>query len=194
MNIPQHSVRRMILAVTAVLLVAGGSVAGAANTRPAGLSPQAYRAAMIRGEALNELYGAGDATGPSRADLIRAIALDKRYGNAWTRVSPAEFRTLVAAFGSDVTTTMTPQQARAELARGQGLNQLAERYGAESYPDAFGRALNRSLGQVASTPGASGGFDWVDAGIGLATAFGAMFLAAAAAIALRKRGRIVLHS
>jgi hypothetical protein len=178
MSISKHSVRRMILTVTALLLVAGSSVAAAANTRPAGLSPQAYRAEMIRGEAMNKLYGA-DASGPSRADQVRAAALDKRYANAWTRVSPAEFRTLVEAFGAEVTTIMTPQQARAELARGHGLNRLAARY-----------AIAASPASVA----AGKSFDWGDAGIGVAAAIGAMLLAAAAAIALRKRNRFVLHS
>src|SRR5919198_629228 len=133
-----YSVRRKIVMITALLLLAGGSVAAAGNVRPAGLSVQAYRALLIRGEALNKLYGLGDAAGPSRADLIRAAALDKRYGNAWTRVSPGEFGTLVSAFGADVTRSLTPQQARAELARGQGLNQLAERYANAPKPSSAG--------------------------------------------------------
>src|SRR2546428_10069714 len=106
--------------------------------------------------------------------------LDSRYGNAWTRVPPAEFRPLVSAFGAEVTTTMTPRQARAERVRGPGLNRLAKRYGATAAP--------------ASSTGAADGFDWGDAGLGVAAAFGAMLLVAAGAIALRKRGRIVLHS
>jgi hypothetical protein len=122
----------------------------------------------------------GSSTGPSRADMIRGGALDRRYGNVWTRVSPAEFRTLVSAFGAEVTTTMTPQQARAELVRGPGLNRLAKQYEATAAP--------------ASSTGAADGFDWGDAGVGVGAAFGAMLLAAAGAIALRKRGRIVLHS
>jgi hypothetical protein len=100
----------------------------AANARPVGLSVQAYRAQVIRGEALNKLYGLDQSARPSRADAIRAAALDRRYGNAWTRVSPAEFRSLVSVFGTQVTTTMTLQQARAELARGQGLNRWAKQY------------------------------------------------------------------
>jgi hypothetical protein len=179
MSISLQSARRTVVTIGALLLVAGGSVAAAANSRPAGLSAQAYRAMMIRGEALNARYGLGNPTGPSKADLLRAAALDKRYGNAWTRVSNPEFRTLVSAFGTDVTTSMTPQQARAELARGQGLNQLAERYAS-------------SAGPVSS--GSAGGFDWGDAGIGAAGAFGVVLIGAAGAITFRRRGRLVLPS
>lgn len=143
--------RRTVGVVVAALLVAAGSASAAPGT-----TPQALRALMIRGEAMNQLYG-----------------------NAWTRVSPAEFKTLVAAFGGNVTTTMTLQQARAELARGQGLNLLAKQYTAAAKP-------------VSAVSG--NGFDWGDAGIGVAAAIGAMLLAAASAIGFRKRGRLVLHS
>lgn len=80
------------------------------------------------------LFGLGNTVGPSRADEVRAAALNSRYGNVWTRVSPAVFRTLVSSFGAEVTVTMTPQQARAELARGSGLNRLAEQYAATAKP------------------------------------------------------------
>jgi hypothetical protein len=132
------------------------------------------------------LVGAGGASAassqtpqPLRAMIIRGEAQNALYGNAWTHVSAAEFKTLVGAFGPDVTTTMTPQQARAELARGQGLNRLAKQYTTATKP----------VSAVSSN-----GFDWGDAGIGVAAAFGAMLLAAASAIGFRKRGRLVLHS
>jgi hypothetical protein len=132
------------------------------------------------------LVGAGSASAassqtpqPLRAMIIRGEAQNALYGNAWTHVSAAEFKTLVGAFGPDVTTTMTPQQARAELARGQGLNRLAKQYTTATKP----------VSAVSSN-----GFDWGDAGIGVAAAFGAMLLAAASAIGFRKRGRLVLHS
>lgn len=135
------------------------------------------------------LVGAGSASAassqtpqPLRAMIIRGEAQNALYGNAWTHVSAAEFKTLVGAFGTDVTTTMTPQQARAELAQGQGLNRLAKQYTTAAKP-------------VSAVSGKSGnGFDWGDAGIGVAAAFGAMLLAAASAIGFRKRGRLVLHS
>jgi hypothetical protein len=153
-------------------------------------TPQGLKADGLRWQALAEAYRQSVApnvrnapavagTPQVRADVIRAQALNKLYGNAWTHVTPTEFRRLVTAFGPEVTTTMSPQQARAEFARGQGLNQLAKRYATATPP----------------APVASGnGFDWPDAGIGVAVAFGAMLLAAAGAIALRKRSRLVLHS
>jgi hypothetical protein len=174
MIISIHRLRRTIVVISAVSLLAGGSAASAANIRPAGLSVQAYKAQMTRAQALNQRYGL-ETTGPSAADLIRAAALDKRYGNAWTRVSPAEFTMLVNAFGPEVT-NLTPQQARAELARGQGLNTAAKVYAT-------------SAGTVSSS---GTGFHWGDAGIGVAAAFGVMLLAAAGAIAFRKRSRVVL--
>ena len=151
MNTSFKHLRRTAAGVVAALLVAAGSASAAQNT-----TPQALRAVILRGEALNRLYG-----------------------NAWTRVSLAEFKTLVAAFGANVTTTMTLQQARTELARGQGLNRLAKQYTTAVKP----------------ASGVSGnGFSWGDAGIGVAAAIGSMLLAAAGAIGLRKRGRLVLHS
>lgn len=151
MNTSFKHLRRLAGAALAALLVASGGASAAPNA-----TPQPLRAMILRGEAMNRLYG-----------------------NAWTPVPPAEFRALIRAYSPDVTRTMTPQQARVELARGQGLNRLAEQYAtATSY---------------ASTPSAAG-FDWGDAGIGVATAFGAMVLAAAGAIGFRKRGRFVLHT
>jgi hypothetical protein len=64
-------------------------------------------------------------------------------------------------------------------------------------------ALYQSSERAASSPVAQGaplastdtgnGFDWGDAGIGFATAIGAMLLAAASAIRLLKRGRLMFH-
>lgn len=143
----------MILAT----VVSGAALLVATATAAApGMTPQAQRALILRGQGLNRLYG-----------------------NAWTRVSPAEFKTLVAAFGANVTTTMTLQGARAELARGWGLNRLAKQYTTAAEP-------------VSAVSG--NGFNWSDAGIGVAAAIGSMLLAAAGAIGLRKRGRFVLHS
>jgi Protein of unknown function (DUF4242) len=59
-------------------------------------------------------------------DDARSLALNAKYGNAWTRLSPAEFRAIVGLAGPDVTTKETPQEARALIARGKGLN---SRYG-----------------------------------------------------------------
>jgi hypothetical protein len=141
------------------------------------LSVQAYRALMIRGDALNRLYGAG-AAGPSRAEQIRAAALDRRYGNAWTRVSAAEFRRLARVYGDDLT-KLTPQQARAMLAWGEGQDEVAARYARVS---------------TTASAGPSGGFDWEPVWLGIGSALGAAFVAAAGALVIRRRGRLVFHS
>jgi hypothetical protein len=151
MNTSFKHLRRTAGVVVAALLVGAGSASAAPGT-----TPQAMRAVILRGEALNQLYG-----------------------NAWTRLSAAEFKTLVAAFGANVTSTMTPQQARTELARGQGLNRLAKQYTTAAEP-------------VSAVSG--NGFNWGDAGIGVAAAIGSMLLAAAGVIGLRRRHRLVLHS
>jgi hypothetical protein len=176
MTFSTHKIRRVTFFLAVSALLAGGSAAVAANKRPAGLSPQAYKADMIRGEALNQRYGIGVFT-PSAGELARGAALNARYGNAWTRVSSAEFKMLVTAFGPDVMTQLTPNQARAELARGLGLNAVAKTY-ASSVP-----SVSLSAGS---------GFHWGDAGIGVAAAFGLMLLAAGAAIGFRKRNKLVL--
>jgi hypothetical protein len=111
------------------------------------------------------------------ANPAQGHAVNRLVGNTWTRISPAEFRKLVTAFGSDVTTTMTPQKARVALARGQGLNQLAKRYADVTAP---------------SSASSGSGFDWVAASIGVATATGAILLAMAGLITFRKQRRLVL--
>jgi hypothetical protein len=141
------------VAVVGVLLVALGSSSGAA-----GQTPQAQRALTLRGQALNGLHG-----------------------NAWTHVSTAEFKTLVEAFGPDVTTTMTPQQVRAELARGEGLSRLARLYATLTTPDS--QSASASSGN---------GFDWGDAAIGAAGGLGIALAGAGGVLALRGR-RTLAH-
>lgn len=180
----------LVLALAALALpMAGISAAQAAPSK--GLTAAAQMARHFNHEdAIYARQGArslpflgagsiGNGAGPSRGDAIRGAALNRRYSNSWTRVSPTEFRTLVSAFGAEVTATMTPQQARAELARGQGLNRLAEQYAAAAQP---------------IPTGSGDGFDWSVAGIGVGAGFGALFLVAAGALVLRRRGRPVLHS
>ena len=141
--------KRTALAATAVavlaLLAAAGSAFGMAFVDPGatGLTPAEPAAASQ----------------PSQGDLIRAAALDRRYGNAWTRVSSGQFVALVKMFGNDVTTRYTPQQLRALVIRGdQG------------------------------TAATNDGFDWGDAGIGTLGAI-VILLGGCAAIAVYVRSR-----
>jgi hypothetical protein len=193
MTLTSFSNARRLGALLATLLVA---VVGASTGRAA-----VPRADVIRAQALDQRYGnawtrvsseefrtLANAFGAdqlayltpaqARADLTRAQALDNRYGNAWTRVSPADFSRLFRVFGED-TTLMTPPQARALLAQGAGMDAAAARYAAEV-----------KAGSTAS----HSSFDWGDAGIGVAAAFGLMLLAGAGAIGLRMRRRVVLGS
>jgi hypothetical protein len=159
-----------------------------------------------------------------RADVIRAQALDQRYGNAWTRVSSEEFRTLANAFGADQLAYLTPAQARADLTRAQALD---NRYGnawTRVSPADFSRlfrvfgedttlmtppqarallaqgagmdaaAARYAAGVKAGSTASHSSFDWGDAGIGAAAALGLMLLAGAGAIGLRMRRRVVLSS
>ncbi len=89
------------------------------------------------------------------AMLIRGQALNKLYGNGLTRLSPAELRALTI--------------------RSEALNQL---YGGKP---------------VVSPPaaGTGDGFDWGEAGIGVATAFGVSLLGLAGATAVRRRSKVV---
>ena len=193
MTLTSFSNARRLGALLATLLVA---VVGASTGRAA-----VPRADVIRAQALDQRYGnawtrvsseefrtLANAFGAdelayltpaqARADLTRAQALDNRYGNAWTRVSPADFSRLFRVFGED-TTLMTPPQARALLAQGAGMDAAAARYAA---------------GVKAGSTASHSSFDWGDAGIGAAAAFGLMLLAGTGAISLRLRRRVVLGS
>jgi hypothetical protein len=101
----------------------------------------------------------------------------------------------------------TPQGLKADGLRWQGIakvyqqNQLGQavaltRVSRLAVPTS---SLNRPAKQyttaaklVPAVPG--NGFDWGDAGIGVAAAIGSMLLAAAGTIGLRKRSRLALHS
>ena len=81
-----HRVAALLTAVAALAFFAGS--VQAANSRPAGMTKDAYRALMLRSEALNERYGLGKWAGrpPSmspaayRALMLRSEALNRRYG------------------------------------------------------------------------------------------------------------------
>ncbi len=97
MNTSTRTSRRTFGAVAATILVAvsAAAAAGAANERPAGMTPQEYKALMIRSQALNTLYGK-QVTGPSPAELralrIRGEALNAIYGNRVARALPPRAR------------------------------------------------------------------------------------------------------
>jgi hypothetical protein len=121
-----------VLGTIGAIVVLAAS-AQAATSKPAGMSQQAYAALTARSEALN-----------------------KRYGNDWTRLSPGEFKVLVELFGAEVT-TVPLQELRARVTRNT--------------------SLDSGHGNDASTTFARpGGFGWGDFGIGAAAMLGLVLL------------------
>jgi hypothetical protein len=130
-----------VLAIGAVL--AGGTATAASAGVPEGMTKAAYRALHVRSEALNNLYG-----------------------NAVTRLSPAQF----AAYWNAGASRMSPDEFNALNVRSEGLN-------------SYGKTLQAST-PVASTS-ASTSFAWDDFGIGMAAAFGLVLLTGGLAVAVR---------
>jgi hypothetical protein len=161
------------LGTTGAVVALVFAVAGPAQAegRPAGMSEQEWKAELIRGEALDKLYGGGAPEGMTpaeyRAELIRGEALDKLYGGG-------------APEG------MTPAQYRAELIRGDGLNKL---YGLGEYTGTVTRQPAATSGTPQVPQATSGGFDWGDAGIGAGAGMGFVFLAAGIGVVTRQARR-----
>ncbi len=99
MNISHTTLRIGAVLGTIGAIVVLAASAQAATSKPAGMSQPEYRAAMIRSEALNKLYG-----------------------NAVTRHSPRVFKELYQAGAN----RMAPQEFAALVARSEALNR---RYG-----------------------------------------------------------------
>jgi hypothetical protein len=81
-----HRITALLTVVAALAFLAAS--AGAANSRPPGMTKAEYRALMLRSEALNEKYGLGSGTlKPAamsrpeyRALVLRSQALNAKYG------------------------------------------------------------------------------------------------------------------
>ena len=145
-------VRRTLAALAIGAVLAGETATAASAGVPEGMTKAAYRALHIRSEALNNLYG-----------------------NAVTRLSPAQF----AAYWNAGASRLSSDEFNALVVRSEGLN-------------SYGKTLQAST-PVASTP-ASTSFAWDDFGIGMAAAFGLVLLTGGLAVAVRtgtrKRVRI----
>lgn len=145
-------VRRTLAALAIGAVLAGETATAASAGVPEGMTKAAYRALHIRSEALNNLYG-----------------------NAVTRLSPAQF----AAYWNAGASRLSPDEFNALIVRSEGLN-------------SYGKTLQAST-PVASTS-ASTSFAWDDFGIGMAAAFGLVLLTGGLAVAVRtgtrKRVRI----
>ncbi len=136
-------VRRTLAALAIGAVLAGATATAASAGVPEGMTKAAYRALHIRSEALNNLYG-----------------------NAVTRLSPAQF----AAYWNAGASRLSPDEFNALVVRSQGLN-------------SYGKTLQAST-PVASTS-ASTSFAWDDFGIGMAAAFGLVLLTGSLAVAVR---------
>ena len=136
-------VRRTLAALAIGAVLAGATATAASASVPEGMTKAAYRALHIRSEALNNLYG-----------------------NAVTRLSPAQF----AAYWNTGASRLSPDEFNALVVRSEGLN-------------SYGKTLQAST-PVASTS-ASTSFAWDDFGIGMAAAFGLVLLTGGLAVAVR---------
>ena len=136
-------VRRTLAALAIGAVLAGETAAAASAGVPEGMTKAAYRALHVRSEALNNLYG-----------------------NAVTRLSPAQF----AAYWNAGASRLSPDAFNALVVRSEGLN-------------SYGKTLQTST-PVASTS-ASTSFAWDDFGIGMAAAFGLVLLTGGLAVAVR---------
>ena len=136
-------VRRTLAALAIGTVLAGATATAASAGVPEGMTKAEYRALQIRSEALNNLYG-----------------------NAVTRLSPAQF----AAYWNAGASRLSPDEFNALVVRSEGLN-------------SYGKTLQTST-SVASTS-ASTSFAWDDFGIGMAAAFGLVLLTGGLAVAVR---------
>lgn len=136
-------VRRTLAALAIGAVLAGETATAASAGVPEGMTKAAYRALHIRSEALNNLYG-----------------------NAVTRLSPAQF----AAYWNAGASRLSPDEFNALVVRSEGLN-------------SYGKTLQAST-PVASTS-ASTSFARHDFGIGMAAAFGLVLLTGGLAVAVR---------
>ena len=132
------------LATLAIGAVLAGATATAGSAGALGGTTKAeYRALQIRGEALNSLYG-----------------------NAVTRLSPAQF----AAYWNAGAWRLTPDEFNTLVVRSEGLND-------------YGKTLQAST--PAASTSVSTSFAWDDFAIGMAAAFGLVMLTGGFAVAVR---------
>ena len=145
-------VRRTLATLAIGAVLAGATATAASAGVPEGMTKAAYRALHVRSEALNNLYG-----------------------NAVTRLSPAQF----AAYWNAGASRLSPDAFNALVVRSEGLN-------------GYGKTLHAST-PVPSTS-ASRSFEWDDFGIGMAAAFGLVLLTGGLAVAVRTGTRARIPS
>jgi hypothetical protein len=158
-----HRVAALLTAVAALAFFAGS--VQAANSRPAGMTKAAYRALMLRSEALNRQYGLGSGALLATSAVAASDALTPKAIHALGARYEA-----MAQYYAGASSSLPPQAARA----------LGERYEAmaEHYQQA---QLEQARRQAAA-------FSWADAGIGALAAIGAVALLGLGALGIRSHG------
>jgi hypothetical protein len=138
----------------------GGGSTYKASTASSHMTPFEYRALMIRSEALN-----------------------KKYGNAVTALTPAQFSALYNS-GAD---RLSPQEFNALVARSQGLDSKYGLGGVSIRPDVLG-GNGGTTTQL--SPTGNNSFDWGNLTIG-AVSLTAVLLLALATLTVTRRRRVL---
>ena len=188
----RHSRRAIALGLVAAAVFAGGAQAATEQA-----SGDALNALKVRSEGLNLVYGLG---GDAQADAIQALTIRSEGMNDLYGSGADAIRALaIRSQGMNDLYGPGAEAVEALTIRSQAMNQL---YGAgspsivsegdavraltirsEAMNDLYG-ASSRTSGPVADTS-----FDWVDAGV--AVGFGAILLAGAAVLLVRRQRRLV---
>jgi hypothetical protein len=142
------------------------AAAGNATGRPTGMSVQQYKAEMIRGDALNRLYGLGTyagTRGSSAREGAPALAVDQ----------------------SDAVSRYLDRQSVYQHSPGIGtMPSPAPRPDDRAGPFGVGQPATATPSSVLPVGSTGDGFDWADAGIGAAGMLG-LVIAALGAVVLR---------
>jgi hypothetical protein len=186
-----HRVAALLTAVAALAFFAGS--VQAANSRPAGLTKAAYRALMLRSEALNRQYGLGSGALLATSAVAASDALTPKAIHALGARYEA-----MAQYYAGASSSLPPQAARA---LGERYEAMAEYYlgpGSSGYtpPQAL-RALGErwqavaryeQQAQLEQARRQAAAFSWADAGVGALAAIGAVALLGLGALGIRSHG------
>ena len=185
-----HRVAALLTAVAALAFFAGS--VQAANSRPAGMTKAAYRALMLRSEALNRQYGLGsgvllatsavaasDALTPKAIHAlgVRYEAMAPYYAGASSSLPPQAVQALGERYGAMAEHYLGPGSSG--YTSPQALRAVGERW------EAVARYEQQVQLEQARRQAAA--FSWADAGIGALAATGVVALLGLGALGLRSR-------
>jgi hypothetical protein len=148
------------------------------------IAPAARAAYMSDGGGGLSVSSAGQVTmAPAeyKALMARSEALNKKYGNAVTALTPAQFSALYNAGGD----RLSPQEFNALVARSQGLDRQYGSSGVTLHTDVLGGNGGAATTQLSPTGGDS--FAWGDVTIGAVGLTAAILLALATLTVTRRR-------